>query len=217
MYICVVKRLGTVVGVIQRVKGRRPARTVSNDMRGTCVECEERTCVGLGANRGQEIAKADFIRVNVLTGGVALLRGQVDHLAVLFGQQDARLLETLPHSTHSVGRAILVSFGAVWGGDLAVVERVEVAAGEDVRRRKRSRRLDAREQEHVVGRRQQDDGRAGPRVGYLALRASAALRGHDGGLRPADERRSRELLSSGCAVAVASDGRNASVLHQWES
>ncbi|KND90950.1 hypothetical protein TOPH_04237 [Tolypocladium ophioglossoides CBS 100239] len=143
-----------------------------------------RTCVGDAAERLDPFPKADLVRMNLLPHLVPLLHGQVQQRAAPPGQQDARLLEALPHRAEPIRRPVLVPPGGVRRGHLAVVEGVQVSAGEDVRRRKRRRRLDAVQQQDLIGRRQQQHGRAGARLGDLAGfpgrgRGGAPLRQHD--------------------------------------
>lgn len=154
MYIWVVKRFGTGGGVIHLVKGTRPAiNFVSYTIHiFFSQDISSRTCVGFSALGLEPLPKLDFIAMNQLARLIPLLLGQVEQLPILLGQQDARLLKRLSHRTHPIHKTIHMPSRVALLGHLAVMERVDVPAGEDVRRRKRRRGLDAVQEKHLVRR-----------------------------------------------------------------
>lgn len=111
-----------------------------------------RTCIGHGTQRGYPVPKSDLIPMHPPPRDISLLAAQLHQLPVLLapGQQQPRLLKRLPHGREPIRQAVPVPLRRARGGDLAVVEGVQVAAGEDVRRGKGRGGLDAAEQEDVV-------------------------------------------------------------------
>ncbi|PNY24347.1 Uncharacterized protein TCAP_05709 [Tolypocladium capitatum] len=130
-----------------------------------------------GRRRRDPFHEVDLVRMNLLPRLIPPLHGEVHQRAAPRGQQDARLLEALAQRAEPIRRPVLVPARGVRRGHLAVVERVQVAPREDVRRGKRRRRFDAVQQQDLVGRRQQQHRRAGAGLAPFGLAPPAALSG----------------------------------------
>lgn len=123
------------------------------------------------ANAVDPVGEAHFSPVDLLAGLVPVRRRDVDQrrpvVRVFAGsKKDARLFEALADGAQPVGMAVFVPLARVARRDLALVEGVQVPAGEHVRRRKGRRRLDPVQQEDLVRRREEQD--TAFRVSWLA-------------------------------------------------
>lgn len=126
--------------------------------------------VGYSADTLQPRPKRNLTPMNPLPHLIPLLHldtHQPTPLPLLPRQQDARLLKALPHGPHPVRQPVLMPTGVLDTREGAVVEGVEVPAGEDVGRGEGGGGADAVEEEDLVLGGEEDDGGAG--AGFVLL------------------------------------------------